>query len=616
LFLLGAAAIAIPVALHLLRRRTEDIVDFPAIRLLKNVPVEQHRRRRLRELVLLALRISALVLLALSFARPYMQSAAVARAVPVTVVVLDTSLSMSAPGQFERAREAARGAIERAPATHHVALVTFSDNATLIVPPTADRGGVATALGTVSPGPGGTRFRTALARAAEAITAAEGAIVIVTDLQQTGWDAADEGAVPDGIGVEVIDVPSPTSNLAVTALRRDGDALVAAVHNFGPQARRIALRLRVEGNAPVAQSVDVGPHAAADVRFPLRASARGSAEVSVDDPEGYGLDNARYLSLDPPPAVPVIVITAAPPNSSDAGLYVERALQVAGDGSTYAARIVDGRGFDSLAPDELTRAGALVVLGTSTLTREGRGRIAQFIGNGGRALLTLGPDVDVATLADTIGTRLSVDPAPVDAAGRGATMVAVDTRHPVFRPFASPSSALGDVQVERYRRLNVDATATVLARFSGGADALIEQPVGSGRLLVFASDLDNAWNRFPLNAAFVPWLVETARYLVQGREQGDSYVLPHVPGGIPHVPGVHRLDNRPITVNTDVRESNPARMEAQAFISGISRVNAPAVARAAAEAREQEERQRLWQIGLLVMFVALAVEGFIGRKAI
>ena len=81
LFLAAAAAAAIPIALHLFRRRTEAVVDFPAVRLLHKAPVEQQRRRKLRELILLALRVVALALLAFAFARPYFQSnvAAVAK---------------------------------------------------------------------------------------------------------------------------------------------------------------------------------------------------------------------------------------------------------------------------------------------------------------------------------------------------------------------------------------------------------------------------------------------------------------------------------------------------------------------------------------------------------
>ena len=74
------------------------------MRYLRRAPVEQSRRRRLRELLLLALRVAALLLLALAFARPYLSESAAALGAPATVVLIDTSVSLSAPGLFERAR--------------------------------------------------------------------------------------------------------------------------------------------------------------------------------------------------------------------------------------------------------------------------------------------------------------------------------------------------------------------------------------------------------------------------------------------------------------------------------------------------------------------------------
>ena len=615
LFLVGLLAAAVPVLLHLFRRKTETVVDFPAVRLLHKAPVEQQRRRRLRELILLALRVSALVLLALAFARPYMPTATASVPVPVTVVALDTSLSMSAPGQFERARQAARQAVQEAPATHSVAFVTFADAATVAVAPTTDRGGIIAAIDQSEPTAGGTRFRTALARAAETIASGQGAIIVVTDLQQAGWEASDEGAVPDGIEIRVVEVAAPASNIAVMSVRRDSAALVAGLHNFGVRGVRVPVRLRLDGRDVMTQTLELAPQSAGEVRFATALPPRGGAEVLVDDRDGYQGDNSRFVLLDPAAALPIVIITAEPPAASNAGLYVERALSVADDGRAFAPRVIDGRAFSNLPAADVNPA-AIILLGTSTLDRAGRERVAAFLKNGGRVLLTLGPDVDLATLADTIGIRLTLDAEATESRGRTVTLVAADTRHPIFRPFSSPTGALGDVYMERYRRLNVQAGQSVLARFSGAGDALIEQAVEGGRLLVFASDLDNRWNRFPLNPAFVPWVIETARYLAQGREQRQSFTLPQVPAGVPAVPGVHRVGERTVAVNPEVRESNPARTTPDEFIAGISRSTEIAATRAAAAAREQEERQRLWQVGLVVMFLALASEGLVGRRAV
>src|SRR4029453_13058622 len=90
-FLAGGLAIALPIVLHLLRRDVAPEVPFTAVRLLQKAPIERAERRRLRELLLLAARILALLLLATVFARPYVQGAAPP---PVRVVAIDRSYSM------------------------------------------------------------------------------------------------------------------------------------------------------------------------------------------------------------------------------------------------------------------------------------------------------------------------------------------------------------------------------------------------------------------------------------------------------------------------------------------------------------------------------------------
>ncbi len=377
LFLLGALAIAIPIVLHLFRRRTDLVVEFPAVRLLEKAPVERQRRRRLRELILLALRVGALLLLSLAFARPYFDRAAGAIPAPVTVVALDASLSLSAPGQIVAAQQAARRAVESAPATHAVALVTFADSATISMPPTTERGGLLQAIDAVTVTAGGTRYRTALARAAEVIGSRSGRIVVITDLQQVGWDAGDEGGVPDGIDVEIVGIDPPEGNVAVTAARRDGAAIVAAIHNFGSQPARVPVRLRVDDRDLSAQPVDIAPQAAAEIRLESPLPTRGTAIVTIDDRTGYQGDNARYLLLEPPGAVPIYIVTSHPPGSTNAGLYVERALTVADDSRAFNPLVIDGRDFSALPGDRpLADAGALVILGTSTLERRGRDLIA------------------------------------------------------------------------------------------------------------------------------------------------------------------------------------------------------------------------------------------------
>src|SRR5262245_57631562 len=189
IFLIGATAAAIPIVLHLLKREPEAHVKFSAVKLLHEAPVEHAKKRHLRELLLLALRVTALLLLAFAFARPFFTESASAAASGLTVVALDTSLSMSAPGQFEKARLLARQAIDKAGGATSV--ITFADTATVVSQPSGDASVGRTAIDNARPGVSSTSYRSALNAAANLLKGHRGTIVVVTDLQANGWDAGD-----------------------------------------------------------------------------------------------------------------------------------------------------------------------------------------------------------------------------------------------------------------------------------------------------------------------------------------------------------------------------------------------------------------------------------------
>src|SRR4051812_5356418 len=132
LYLLGAALVALPIVLHLLRRDVAPPVPFTAVSLLRKTPVDRSRRHRLRDLILLAARIGALLLLAASFARPYVAGAP--GTTRTTIVAIDRSFSMAAPSRFERARALARTAIDEAPGDR-VGVIAFDDRADVVARP-------------------------------------------------------------------------------------------------------------------------------------------------------------------------------------------------------------------------------------------------------------------------------------------------------------------------------------------------------------------------------------------------------------------------------------------------------------------------------------------------
>ena len=75
LMLIGVLALGVPIAIHLIGRRRARIVKFAALDFLLATKRRTARRFRLRERVLLLVRVIACAALALALAKPYMSCA-------------------------------------------------------------------------------------------------------------------------------------------------------------------------------------------------------------------------------------------------------------------------------------------------------------------------------------------------------------------------------------------------------------------------------------------------------------------------------------------------------------------------------------------------------------
>src|SRR5262247_1127096 len=129
LFLLGLTAVSVPVIVHLVRRTKAPRVEFPSLMFVRRVPQRTIRKRRLQNLLLLALRSLAFMLLVLSFARPYFESRANQNSGErANIIMLDNSMSMRYGNRFEQAKARARSIIDQTGGQEKIALLTFGQS--------------------------------------------------------------------------------------------------------------------------------------------------------------------------------------------------------------------------------------------------------------------------------------------------------------------------------------------------------------------------------------------------------------------------------------------------------------------------------------------------------
>jgi len=614
LYLLGAALIAVPIVLHLLRRDVAPPVPFTAVTLLRKTPVDRSRRHRLRDLLLLAARICALLLLAASFARPYKAgAAAIGR---TTVIAVDRSFSMGAPGRAERARTLAREAVDRA-GNGRIAVIAFDDRAEVLAPPGA-AADARTALSGIVPGFGATRYAAALDKAAELLAGDPGGrVILVSDLQRSGFDAAGV-SLPEGIALEIRDAGAPASNLSVTSatLDRTRHLASATVRSFGPDPRTVEVTATIGDRPAASKRIALAAGESADVTFDAPGDP-GSLRVSVPDAGGYAADNARFGVAEVRGLPRVLVVTD--PAAGSAGFYLTRALQAdAGEGPDFDVRTMAGTAFAALPAEKLREQSAIMILSTRGLDRRMGDALRGFLGAGGGLFIAAAPDVDASLLSTILRWQPAVAPRDVR---RPRVLAATDLRHPVFRPFDAVAANFGQILFERAWDLTTDPAWRVAARFTDGTPALIERTAdaatagaAAGRVVLFASDVDRRWNDFPLHPTFVPFAQEMARYLGARPAAVSSYLVADVAAGLAPVPGVTRDGPRTVAVNVDSRESSVERVTPAEFDKLVTRSTAAGVSQRQRLARDSEAQQNYWRYGLMLLMATLIVEAFVGSR--
>ena len=220
----GAAAMALPILIHLFLRRRQKPIEWAAMELLRRAVQQSQRTRRVERWILLVLRCLALLLVGLAIARPATVTA-LSMNQPVTMaVVLDDSAASrtaasttSAPGQtaFEAARTACIESIRALPSGSLVHVFTTSgtiEHTGDAVQP--DR--AIAILGTLQPTFEPSRVRQAVDRADDVLgrSSMPGRIVLASSFSRGAIDTEAQVLPPTKAILEIRDVGSDDTGTA------------------------------------------------------------------------------------------------------------------------------------------------------------------------------------------------------------------------------------------------------------------------------------------------------------------------------------------------------------------------------------------------------------------
>jgi hypothetical protein len=577
LLLFGLAAVSVPIVIHLLNRRKFQKVVWAAMRFIQTSVEKNQRRMRIEDLILLVLRCALLALLALALARPAFKNASadfLGQSKVTAVLILDNSASMGMSDgtatRFEKAKKAAEQALETMPSGSATAVLLASDIANGVIPePTFDFNLARKAIRDAPLTDRASDLLPSVQRALDTLKQRTGIrkeIYLITDGQLTGWKQMVE--IQKLLETSQRDVRShlvlvsehEERNLAVTELRNASGLtpvnqpvrFEARVSNFGrEEVRDIRVSLSADSEPPSDEfTIDsLPPGGSKSVSLFAKLRVEGFHSIVARIPEDrLPADDKRTVAVRAIKEVRVLLVDGEPgaePRASETFFLRHALIPVpSSEQPNYFIKIsrLTAPEFPTARLDDFD---AVVLANVPDFADSVAKSLEQYVKRGGGLMIFSGGRISTAFYNEQLSAKYHLLPATFGPARGNAeqdaeffTLQDRGIDHGIVSIWNDPNA--GTLSSARFYRahdllpvafspasdkstnapLDEAGPPQIVVKFTHGTPAIIERTYGLGRVVMFASTADTAWNDLPVRPSFVPLIHRTLGALVQRQDEG------------------------------------------------------------------------------------------------
>ncbi len=655
LFLLGALGVGLPLWLHLLRRHKTTPKQFSSLMFFEQRTQSSVKHRRLRYLLLLALRLALLLLIALLFAEPYFRTANP----PTTgnklrLIAVDRSFSMRATGALDKAKSEARRLISSKGPGGQAQILALNNGVEVLTQAVSDPAALEAAVNAIAPGDGKSSYGE-LARYARTLaqnTQAPVELHLISDMQKSSQPPGfSDLQLPAGTDLQIHAVTDGKGrNFAVETVRAPGILtdpkkirFEATVAGYQTEAAKKTVSMVINGQTVQTKHVDITPFGRARVEFTGIDASFGlnRGEVRIDGGDPLAADD-RYL-FGFVRVEPRKILFAHDSRQARALTYLRAALESGGD-TPFTIEAMSCETTSGVTPSNF----AFVILADcGTLPNTFENDLRSYAQQGGSVFITLGSSSLSRTKVPLTDWTIENSRYAGREGERFLVATQVDAGHPVTRR----ADAFETIRFYQLVRMTPGPSRTI-ARVGDGGPLLVESTFGEGKVLVMASTLDNLSNDFPLHASFVPFVERLFNYMGGTSEKPGSVTVSSStelrnaksvaavevlgPSGKSELSlaestkarsftfqaegfyEVRRANQKPeiFAVNADRRESDltPMSQETADLWKKTGDAATSATAGAGGQGQEQEKTYSPWRIILLLLLVVGIAETVIGSR--
>ncbi len=507
-FLWALSAISIPVIIHLFNFRRYKLVYFSNLRFLKNLQEQTQSQQKLKHLLILAARISAIIFLVLAFAQPYLPAANQNKQAGQNGVsiFIDNSFSMtnqSADGELiELAKNKAREIADAYKESDLFQLLTndFEGRHQRLV----NRTDLLKLIDEVKVSPVSKKLSEVVARQKQALNKTpehNRQLFLLSDFQQSQADLSNLPA-DTTYHINLIPLtPAVTSNLYLDSCwfktpfvqPKTATELMVRIRNSGEEditGNTVTLKINGVQKALSGFEVKAGSFTDVTLTFTPETAGENKAELSIQD-NPVIFDDHLYFHFEVFDHISVWQIYENTP-----GKYLP---------AVYAADPffkVNSSSSTQLNYAELGKAGLVILDGLTNYSSGLQLELDKFIQNGGSVLIF--PSASAAVQPQSFASFVQA------FSIRAATQITktnekiqqINTRSDLLKPvFEKIPENMDLPSVSSYISLGATRikNSTPLLTMRNGDIVLIELKRGKGHLYVSGIALDKSWSSLPEN---------------------------------------------------------------------------------------------------------------------
>jgi len=547
--LLGLLAASIPIIIHLLNLRKLKVIEFSTLQFLKEMQKNKMRKIKLKQLILLALRVAAIIFLVLAFSRPAIKNVSLAgfgsQVKSTFIILLDNTPSMSLSdkrGEYIlQAKRAAKDLLNLTEEGDEIYFLKFSEiqSTNEVYSPVstslAEKMIDETEVSYIS-----NDYETTLIAASKIIESSKNfskEIFLVSDLQRNNLkenpvvllNILDQRSkiyfINIGLNKHInYSIDSVGTNDKIFEMNRAVN-FSAAVSNHSQSSVNDLSTSIYFGKSKVAQKgIDIPSQETRIAEFNGRSEKSGFIDVRMEIEDDELLqDNIRFANFFIPEKIKVLLVSDNPSESIFLKLALEQTIE---DATSLLVEITQVTP-DLINSHNLEKFNSVIIYGVNGL--QDISKLREYVVNGGR-LITF-PSLNTNSISFN---RFSAEFEFSDMLGTTGRLNngdsylkfgEIDYAHPLMQNIFQKSGSANVESPKVFFSFNYKAGLKdkSIIDLQNGYSFLIEHNYQSGKIFLFTSSLSPSWSDFAVKGIFVPLINRLILYSASTESVNEDF---------------------------------------------------------------------------------------------